>query len=247
MRSRLCFTLLLLLTMSACRRDKEEDVDRSARRPTARRDSVVRKPIYPEAEAAQILRALNEGVIATSRIARERSQNDDVLRFASVMISDHRAMTSLLDSLTRPVPDTVNPESRSLREAGEQMVDSLWKIPAGFNNTYMELHMREHQRALQLLDTALIPSARTPQLKKLLQDLRPAIVAHLQRARQIWTARMAAGLGQPQPRRPITPTVAPTEAPRETPPPAQPQPQPQPQQPAPPPDTMPPPTSTSNM
>jgi putative membrane protein len=185
--------LVTMLGAAACGGDDEGDEpeQRANNRPAARRDSVVRQPVYPEAEAAQIFRVLNAHEIASARVARERSQNDDILRFASVMLADHRAMTALIDSLLPPIPDTINAESRALAEASAAVVDTLWKIEGGFNNSYMEQQVRDHERALILLDTALIPSARNPQLKKLLQDLRPAVLAHLQRARQIYSARMA--------------------------------------------------------
>ena len=196
MRNRLGFGVVLCLVMAtaaACGRDKEEDEpDRpQGNQPAARADSVARKPVYPEPEAVQILRVLNAHEVATGRVARERSQNDDILRYAAIMISDHRAMTALLDSLLPPISDSINAESRQLAATSAAAVDSLWKIEGGFNNTYIEQQVRDHERALLLLDTALIPSARTPEVKKLLQDLRPAVVAHLQRARQIHTARMA--------------------------------------------------------
>lgn len=238
MRLRLVVTAVLAaltLGQAACGKDDEEagTEQPTANRPTARRDSIARKPIYPEGEAAQILRALNAHEIAAARVARERSQNDEILRFASVMLSDHRAMTELLDSILPPISDSTNAESRQLVTTSAAAVDSLWKIEGGFNNTYIEAQVRDHERALILLDTALIPSARNPQLKKLMQDLRPAVLAHLQRARQIYSARMA----NPELRTP-----------------AKPAPRPRPQEPTgppllgdPAPVPPPPPTSTSNM
>jgi putative membrane protein len=183
----------LALGVAACGGDDEKAADDQpqANQPAARRDSVVRMAIYPEAEAAQILRAINAHEIATGRVARERSQNDEILRYASVMISDHRAMTELLDSLLPPISDSINAENKQLVTSSALVVDSLWKIEGGFNNTYIERQVLDHERALVLLDTALIPSARNPELKKLLRDLRPAVAAHLKRARQIYTARMA--------------------------------------------------------
>jgi putative membrane protein len=185
------------LALQACGGDKDDEKEKGARpqasSPAARRDSVARKPVYPEAEAAQILRAMNTNEIEAARVARERSQNDDILRYASVMISDHRAMTALLDSLVAPISDSVNAESRALRTAGTELIESFWKLEGGFNNTYIQQQIAAHEQALLVLDTALIPSARNPQLKKLLRDLRPAVVAHLQRAQQIWSERQASG------------------------------------------------------
>ena len=195
MRVKLSWVLAAALTVGACGGDDEEEPGEQpqANQPAAGRDSVVRPPVYPETEAAQILRVINANEIEVSRVARERSQNDDILRYASVMIADHRGMTELLDSLVQPVSDSVNAESRALRDAGTALVDSLWRLEGGFNNTYIQRQVAAHEQALLLLDTALIPSARNPQLKKLLRDLRPAVVAHLQRAQQIWAEREAGG------------------------------------------------------
>ena len=234
-----CWVLALAVTASACNRDKEQDAP-AAGQQTARRDSVVRKPVYPEAEAAQILRAINEGEIAAARVARERTQNDDIMRFATVMMADHRAMTALLDSVIPPIADTINAESKRIKESGAAMVDSLWRIEGGFNNTYMAKQVAAHEQALLLLDTALIPSARDAELKKLLRDLRPAVVAHLQRAKQIYAARMS----NPALATPATPRAAQPAAPQTPPAETATAPIPVPRDTAPPPL---PPTSTSNM
>ena len=194
MRSLRQLSLLLLVLLVACGSDDEEETPRQpASRPAARADSVERQPVYPEPEAAQILRAINENEITLSRIARQRSQNEDILRYAAVMIADHGGMTQLIDSILPPISDSVNAESRALRVAGAVLADSLGRIEGGFNNSYITTQIAAHEQALLLLDTAIIPSARNPQLKKLLRDLRPAVVAHLQRAQQIWAERQASG------------------------------------------------------
>lgn len=212
MRSFRQLSLLLLMLVACGGDDEEQRPQQPATRPTARADSVERQPVYPEAEAAQILRAINENEIAVSQIARQRSQNEDILRYAAVMIADHDGMTQLLDSILPPISDSVNAESRALRAAGLALADSLGRIEGGFNNSYVTTQIAAHEQALLLLDTALIPSARNPQLKKLLRDLRPAVVAHLQRAQQIWAERQASAAATATARAqtaPATPTPAP--------------------------------------
>ena len=233
-----CFVLLLVMGVGACGGDEEDAEPTGRQQQTARRDSVVRKPVYPEAEAAQILRAINESEVGAARVARERTQNDDILRYANVMLADHRAMTALLDSILPPVPDSINAESKRIAQAGTALVDSLWRIEGGFNNTYIAQQVSAHESALLLLDTALIPSARDAKLKKLLQDLRPAVVAHLQRAKQIYTARMS----NPETATPVRAQPTPQPAPPQTTT-AEPVPAPVPRNTAP----QLPPTSTSNM
>ncbi|HET9441464.1 MAG TPA: DUF4142 domain-containing protein [Longimicrobiales bacterium] len=241
MRFKWTWVLLLAAAVgTGCGDGDEEEGRPQAQRPTTQRDSVVRQPVYPEAEAAQILRAINAGGIATSRVARERSQNDDILRYASVMIADHAGMTTLLDSILPPISDSVNAVSRTIAQESTLLVDSMQRLEGGFNNTYIQAQIAQHERALLLLDTALIPSARNPKLKQLLQDLRPAVVAHLQRAHQIWAARQASGMAAATAARPRPTTTAPTTTPGLEPTPTAPPPVPADTQ------TPPPPTTTTN-
>ena len=147
MRSLRQLSLPLLVLLIACGGDDEEErPEQPASRPAARADSVERQPVYPEAEAAQILRAINENEIALSRIARQRSQNEDILRYAAVMIADHSGMTQLMDSLLPAISDSVNAESRALRAAGALLADSLGRIEGGFNNSYITTQIAAHEQ-----------------------------------------------------------------------------------------------------
>jgi putative membrane protein len=49
----------------------------------------------------------------------------------------------------------------------------------------MHREVEYHQAVLDALDQTLIPSAQNAELKTLLQGVRPAIAAHLERAKQL--------------------------------------------------------------
>ncbi|HUP88202.1 MAG TPA: DUF4142 domain-containing protein [Longimicrobiales bacterium] len=180
---------MVVLALAACNRGAEEgepSADATGR-PTARRDTIKRKPLYPESDVLSILRELNAGEIVTSRIARDGSQNDDVLRYASVIIRDHSELMVLVDSLRLQGRD--NLISGTLKREADSTTQMLATLPSGLNNTYMDQQIRAHQKALLLLDTAIIPSATTPKLRQLLVAVRPTLAAHLQRAMQIYSLR----------------------------------------------------------
>ena len=185
------------------------------------------KPVYPETDAVAILRALDTAEIATSEVARDASQNDAVRGYAIVMIKDHRDIMHLVDSLG--VAGRDNAISARIRNQADSIAHGLANIAVGLNNTYIEEQVKAHQQALQLLDTAIIPSAQTPQLKTLLQQIRPAILAHYQRAVQIlntrhkeaeergeaWVSGLQARAPQPEP--PVeTPETFTPQVPRDT-------------------------------
>lgn len=178
---------MVVLALAACRGNKDEPAAGGSGRPTARKDSVVRRPLYPEADALSILRELNAAEIVTSRIARDGSQNEEVLRYASVIIRDHSELMVLVDSLGLQARD--NLISGTIKREADSTAQMLAMLPSGLNNTYMDQQIRAHQKALLLLDTAIIPSATTPKLRQLLVAVRPTLAAHLQRAMQIYSLR----------------------------------------------------------
>ena len=202
--------LVLVTALIACNRDNDDEAPgaptTSASVPA---DSVpaAPEPVYPEPEALQVLRVVDSARINSARAVREISQSESILEYARVMIVDHRAIGAILDSVLaakQQIP-TDNAVSIDLRNANQQFITDLLARDSGVNNAYIMQEIDDHERVLQLLDSAVIPSARSPEVKTLLERLRPAFDAHLQRARAILAARRAAASGTapaPTPARP---------------------------------------------
>ena len=185
----------MAVALCACERG-DDNAERAARpAPSQPRPAVAaRTAVFPEVEAAGVLRALSDAEIAVVRVAQDVSESEAVLAYARVVAADHRGITRLLDSTVAALGQTPldNALSTELRTIGDSIAGALRTLPSGFNNTFIEEQVKAHTRALQLTDTALIPSARTPQLKNFFQAVRPTIAAHLQRAQQILTDRRRA-------------------------------------------------------
>jgi predicted outer membrane protein len=175
--------VLLAAALVACNRgDDGDDVETT----NARRDTTpgARPALFSEAEAIGVLHAISDAEMAMARVARERSQNDAVLGYAGVMLADHGAFK---EAFSAPARD--NALSTRIRAAGDSIAQGLASLQGGLNNTYIEEQIKAHQEALQLLDTAIVPSVRDTAIKNLLTQARPTIVAHLQRAMQILSLR----------------------------------------------------------
>jgi putative membrane protein len=180
--------LVVAISLGACHRGSDKNdatTGKSASRGSQR--DTTHKAVYQEADAVGIMRALDSAEIATSAVARDASQNDEVRSYAVVMIKDHSDIMHLVDSLGVAARD--NAVSAKIRTDADSIARGLGTIAVGLNNTYIEEQVKAHQQALQLLDTAIIPSAQNAQLKNLLMQLRPTILAHYQRAVQILAAR----------------------------------------------------------
>lgn len=235
--------LLMLAALAACGGDKDEDTgDAPVTAADSARVAAQREAIFSEAEAIGVLKAIGDAEIAMARTAREISQNDAVLAFARVVIADHEGIAGLL---TAPAQD--NEMSAAVRAAGDSIARAFLSMQGGFNNTYIEEQVKSHQQALQLMDTAIIPSVRDTAVKNLLTQIRPTIAAHLQRAMQILATRRKEATERGEAwvsgfQRPATTTGAAGTAPVGT----EPQPQQRPEQPETvPADTIPPPATTN--
>ncbi|HEX6559228.1 MAG TPA: DUF4142 domain-containing protein [Longimicrobiales bacterium] len=223
---RLVLIVLLAAAVAGCNRGDNKAPPPQATKPAAKPQQ---RAVYPEEDVVAILRALDTAEIVTSRVAREVSQNDQVLSYAGVMIKDHGDIMQLVAQTGITPRD--NAISGKIRRDADSIARGLSGIPMGFNNTYIEEQAKSHRAALQTFDSVIVPSAKTPELRSLLEKLRPALVAHLQRAMQIlairrketaergeqWVSGLATLADTTQPRAPVTrPAGEPPVSPAQT-------------------------------
>lgn len=145
-------------------------------------------PELNDAEIAHVAVTANAIDVEMARLAVSRASDPDVLRFARTMIEDHTAVNERAAKLVerlgvKPEPNEV---SRSLREDAEAAREKLQDLNgASFDRAYIEREVTYHQAVLDALDELLIPGAENAELRSLLQEVRPAIAAHLESARAI--------------------------------------------------------------
>jgi putative membrane protein len=143
----------------------------------------------PEPDIAAIVMAANQGEIEQGQAASTRATNADVRAFAQMMVTDHtNAMNMARDTFNRAGvnPATGNTIAATLQENSRQTVTNLATYQgAAFDRMYMQTQVDLHDWLLRSLDTALIPSAQTPELRTLLTTQRGSVAMHLERARQL--------------------------------------------------------------
>ena len=143
---------------------------------------------HPETDVAGIVATANEGEIQQGNAASARATSADVVAFAQMMVADHTAaLNNAREVFTRSnITPGENDTTRTLRANSQLTVTNLATYSGtAFDRTYMQTQVDLHQWLLTTLDTALIPSARTPELRTLLTTQRASVAAHLERARQI--------------------------------------------------------------
>lgn len=141
-----------------------------------------------DAQIAAIVVTANQVDIDAGALAVARGTHADVKAFGHMMETDHagvnKAATELVTRLKVTPED--NATSRSLKEGGDKNLAHLRTLSgAAFDKAYIDQEVAYHQAVLDAVDRTLIPSARNADLRALLVKVRPAFVAHLERARQI--------------------------------------------------------------
>ena len=139
-------------------------------------------------QIAHIAYTADEIDIANAKQALKISKNKDVVAFANDMIRDHEAVNKHALDLTKKL--NVKPEdndtSRSLTKAATEERHKLAKLKgAAFDKAYVENEVAYHKQVNSALETVLIPSAKNPELKDLLQTGLKLFQGHEQHAEHV--------------------------------------------------------------
>ncbi len=144
-----------------------------------------------DAQIAGIVVAANTVDIDAGKLAKSKSHNKEVKEFAKRMITDHSGVNKQATALVTKLK--VTPEdsdtSKSLKDGGATNLAKLKGLKgAAFDKAYVDNEVAYHETVLDAIDKTLIPNAKNPELKGLLEKVRPVIDAHLQHAKQIQTS-----------------------------------------------------------
>lgn len=144
-----------------------------------------------DAQIAAIVVTANQVDIDAGKLAASKGASADVRAFGEMMATDHAGVNKAAAELAARLKLTPeeNDTTRSLKADGDRHLDQLRGLSgAAFDRAYIDREVAYHQAVLDVLDRTLIPSAQNAALRNLLEKVRPAFVAHLERARQIQSA-----------------------------------------------------------
>ena len=139
-------------------------------------------------QIAAIVVTANQVDIDAGKLAKSRSKNKEVDKFAQQMITDHTAVNKQAGDLVKKLKVTPEPNdtSRNLKKGGDENIAKLKKLKGReFDKAYVDQEVSYHQAVLDAIDKTLVPSAQNAELKALLVKVRPAIAAHLEHAKHL--------------------------------------------------------------
>jgi putative membrane protein len=145
-------------------------------------------PAINDAQIAHIAVTANAIDSAAGEVAKKKATAKSVKDFAQTMISDHMGVNKQAVALATKLGVTPedNDVSRQLKSGADESAATLSGLTgAAFDKAYIEREVAYHQAVVDALDKTLIPSAQNAELKGLLEKVRPAVAAHLERAKDI--------------------------------------------------------------
>lgn len=141
-----------------------------------------------DAEIASVAVTANQVDINYAKIAIEKSKNVDVLKFAKTMTDDHTAIIKQAVALVTklkvtPKNNAVSKQLLSDAEKTKKMLRS--KSAITFDKAYIDNEVAAHKAVISTVENVLIPQSKNAELKKLLQDVVPALKTHLTHAEMV--------------------------------------------------------------
>ena len=139
-------------------------------------------------EIASVAVTANQIDIEYAQIAKKKSKNADVLKFAETMAKDHQSVIDQAVALVTKLG--VTPKDNATTKsflAGAAKTKAMLNSKKGnaFNKAYIDNEVAYHKAAINEVENVLIPDATNKELKSLLQSALPLFRTHLAHAEMV--------------------------------------------------------------
>ncbi|WP_214226745.1 DUF4142 domain-containing protein [Pedobacter sp. B4-66] len=150
--------------------------------------SLAQSPKLNDAEVASVAVTANQIDINYAAVAKIKSKNPDILKFAETMTNDHKAVIAQAVALVTKLKVTPkdNAVSKKLMADAEKTKKSLLsKSGKAFDRAYIDNEVAYHKAVISTVEGLLIPTAKNAELKALLEKVVPALKTHLSHAEMV--------------------------------------------------------------
>lgn len=145
-------------------------------------------PKLSDSEVAHVAVVANQIDIDYAAIAKKKSKNADVVKFAQTMANDHAAVIEQAAALAKKLGVTPqdNAVSKQLLDDAKKTQKELQaKSTKSFDRAYIDNEVAYHKAVIGAVEKLLIPETENGELKELLKNIVPALKAHLAHAEMI--------------------------------------------------------------
>lgn len=146
------------------------------------------KELLSEGQIAKVSELVNTAEVEQAKVAQRRSKSAKVKKFAAMMIQHHgdalKEQAKLIKKLNLTPVESAT--AAQLKADGDKTLETLKSAEAaGFDAAYATSQVDGHQKVLDLLDTQLLPVAKTPEVSDALRRARAVVEQHLREARAL--------------------------------------------------------------
>jgi putative membrane protein len=174
--------------------------------------SPITSPDLSDANVVALLDHANEADSSAGALASKKATNEQVKKFARMMMADHHRLRQQGADLARKLDLTpMRPADDPITPLAHREMDALEAAEKGldFDRTYIQQEIAAHQVVLDLTDEAQ-EAAGNAELRAVIEQSRPVIENHLEQAQAI---EKELGLGEAKlssPPPPPAPALAPS-------------------------------------
>jgi putative membrane protein len=139
-------------------------------------------PALDDPTIVAIFDAANTWDIETSQLALKKSRNNDVRRFAAMMVHDHQSARELGRDLARKLHVTPTPPGRDFalyKDHVAAMKALRASTGKAFDRAYVDHEVAYHQAVIDAVSTQLLPATKNAELRALEEKVAPNFQAHL--------------------------------------------------------------------
>lgn len=150
--------------------------------------SAQERPKLSDAEVASVAVVANQIDIGYAEIAKAKSKDAEIIKFAETMIRDHNSVLGQASALVKKLG--VTPKDNSLSQqllAGAEKTKKSLNAKSGkaFDKEYIDNEVAYHKAVISTVQDVLIPETENKELKDLLQGILPALNTHLSHAEMV--------------------------------------------------------------
>jgi putative membrane protein len=147
--------------------------------------AIAQTPKLTDPEIASVAVTANQIDINYAAIAKEKSKNAEIIKFADMMANDHKSVIDQAVALVTKLKVTPkdNAVSQKLNADAEKTKKDLKaKSAETFDKAYIDNEVAYHKAVISTVEGVLIPQSQNAELKQLLQNVLPTLKAHLAHA-----------------------------------------------------------------
>ena len=139
-------------------------------------------------EIASVAVTANQIDIDAAKLAKEKSKDQDIIKFAETMMNDHQAVIDQAVALVKKLNVTPKDNATSQKMSADaantkKMLQS--KSGKDFDKAYIDNEVAYHKAVIAAVENVLIPDASNAELKELLQKVLPVLKTHLEHAEMV--------------------------------------------------------------